>query len=183
MSFSNTEKSLTTTNRNSKGRFIKGNTAAAGGRGNPNPLNQFPPGNQTARTNGAYSNSLPGHMFEMAKFATLQDELDLARTRLQMNLELMGKLERDIEHAESEELKLRMLDIHHKMNSQIDVLTFRIESLTKTISKIGVSSCQRTCNKLIEQLSEFEETEVGSVTREKPHLSLLIANDKSNNCA
>jgi hypothetical protein len=45
------------------------------------------------------------------------------------------------------------------MEEHIDVLVFRIESLTKTISRVGVDAAQRERINLIEQIAEFGETE------------------------
>jgi hypothetical protein len=148
-------------NRNNKGHFIKGNTVAVGAGGNPNPPNQFQMGNQVAKKHGMFANFLPEKqsMFELARFASLDDELALSRVRVQTNLELIEYLKQDIRQAESDENKRRLLDILWKMEEHIDVLVFRIESLTKTISRVGVDAAQRERINLIEQIAEFGETE------------------------
>jgi hypothetical protein len=132
-------------NRNSKGHFIKGNTAAVGASGNPNPPNQFQIGNQTARTNGMFSKFFAPHqnMFNLVKFATLDDELALTRVRVQSNLLLTEKLKEEIRLAECDDNKKHLLDILWRMEGSIDVLIFRIESLTKTISKVGIEAAKR----------------------------------------
>jgi hypothetical protein len=79
----------------------------------------------------------------LAKEATLEDELDLTRVRLQMTLEWINDLKVDISQAESEETKTELEDILSKMDAHLDVLIFRIESLTKTISRVGLNTTQQ----------------------------------------
>ena len=53
--------------RYSKGRFVKGNKAAIGNRGNPNPSNQFQPLNEFAVKHGGYSEALIRHAYMLWK--------------------------------------------------------------------------------------------------------------------
>jgi hypothetical protein len=108
------------TNRDSKGRFEIGN--------------------QAAKKSGLFSNFIPEpdqDMLKLLREATLNDELDMTRVRMQMGLKLINDLNMDIGQAESEETKKVLEDILWKMDAHLDVLVFRIESMTKTISRVG----------------------------------------------
>lgn len=145
--------------RNSKGHFVKGNTVAVGASGNPDPCNKFEPGNQAARKSGLFAKLFPevtSEMFEWASVATLDDELNLCRVMLQTNLELTEQLKADIKQVEEPELKRRMLDALFKMEGNTVAWITRIESITKTISKVGLTMVMRDRERAEEQLAQLQ---------------------------
>lgn len=127
--------------RDERGYFLPGNQIAVGASGNPNPSNSFEQGNQAARRSGVYSRLFPEskmEMFEYSRQATLEDELELTRTRMQAGIEFLNRVVDDMVAANSVEEKLSLYDNYQKTENRLDVLTARIESLTKTMSNLGI---------------------------------------------
>lgn len=128
--------------RDERGYFVAGNDAAAGNAGNTNvPANAFEPGNQVARKGGLYARFFPEakqHMFDAADVATLDDELVLCRARLQSGIEYLGKIHEDMATAKAVEDRISLYESFVRVNGQLDTLTGRIESITRTLSSLGI---------------------------------------------
>ncbi|SHO54399.1 hypothetical protein [Vibrio quintilis] len=121
--------------RDNKGRFIVGNA------GNPNPEYSFEPGNQAARKGGIYARYFPEQkqvMFDASAVATLEDELMLTRVRLQSGIEYLAKITEDLHDASSMEERISLYESYNKTQTGLDVLTARVESITNTMSKLGI---------------------------------------------
>ncbi|CZF79708.1 hypothetical protein [Grimontia marina] len=127
--------------RDEKGRFAPCNSLSVGNPGNPSPSNPATAGNQRARKSGLYAKYFPSekqHMFDAADTATLEDELQLTRARLQSGIEYLGKIHEDMAQAETVEDRISLYESFTRVNAQLDVLTGRIESLTRTMSTLGI---------------------------------------------
>jgi hypothetical protein len=130
-----------TEGRDSRGWFIQGNQVALYNEGNPNPENQFGAYNQAARKSGIYSrlfDESKKEMFEYSRIATLEDELELTRTRMQAGIEFLNRVADDLRSASTMEERISLYENYQKTESRLDVLTGRIESLTKTLSSLGI---------------------------------------------
>ncbi|SIO96073.1 hypothetical protein [Vibrio spartinae] len=127
--------------RDEKGRFKAGHSQSVGNSGNLHPEYSFEPGNQLRRKSGMYARYLPPsalEMFEVSETATLEDELALTRVRLQMGLEYLKQIMADLQSAPSAEVRASLYESYAKAQTNLDVLTSRIESITNTISKLGL---------------------------------------------
>jgi hypothetical protein len=130
-----------TDQRDEKGWFKAGNRVAVGNSGNPEPSYSFEYGNQLRRKSGVYSRLLTDDMrekHEYSKQASLEDELDITRTRLQAGIEFLQRIAEDMANSNAIEERLALYDNYQKTESRMDVLTGRIESITKTLSSIGI---------------------------------------------
>ncbi|WP_283130782.1 hypothetical protein [Enterovibrio norvegicus] len=93
------------------------------------------------RKGGIYARYFPTEkqvMFDAAFTATLDDELALTRARLQNSIEYLGKIHEDIANAENLEQRVALYESFTRLNGQLDTLTARIESLTRTMSTLGI---------------------------------------------
>lgn len=93
------------------------------------------------RKGGIYARYFPTEkqvMFDAAFTATLDDELALTRARLQNSIEYLGKIHEDIANAEDLEQRVALYESFTRLNGQLDTLTARIESLTRTMSTLGI---------------------------------------------
>ena len=127
--------------RDSKGRFQPGHSLSVGNSGNPEPSCSFEPGHTLSRKGGIYARYFPEqkqHMFDLSEVATLEDELTLSRARLQSGIEYMGKITEDLQNASSVEERISLYESYTKTQNGLDTLTARIESITKTLSGLGV---------------------------------------------
>ncbi|MDW6094043.1 hypothetical protein SBX64_16005 [Vibrio rhizosphaerae] len=127
--------------RDDKGLFLPKNTVSVGCPGNPNPENQFQPGNQISRKGGIYARYFPEQkqvMFDASEIATLDDELMLTRVRLQSGIEYLAKIAEDLQTASSMEERISLYESYVKTQAGLDSLTSRIESITNTMSKLGI---------------------------------------------
>ncbi|PWI34844.1 hypothetical protein DI392_00760 [Vibrio albus] len=132
--------------RDAAGRFKPGHSLSVGNSGNPEPSCSFEPGNQLRRKGGIYARYFPESkqaMFDFSECATLEDELILTRTRLQAGIEYLGKISEDLQNATAMEEKISLYDSYQKTENRIDVLTARIESITKTLSNLGIDVVTR----------------------------------------
>ncbi|WP_407330564.1 hypothetical protein [Enterovibrio sp. 27052020O] len=138
--------------RDSKGRFQSGHSVSVGNQGNTNvPSNSFVEGNQAARKGGLYARYFPEakqHMFDAADTATLDDELMLTRARLQSGIEYLGKIHEDMASATTVEDRISLYESFTRVNGQLDNLTARIESITRTMSSLGLDLVN--CAKVVE---------------------------------
>lgn len=133
--------------RDESGRFAPGNRESVGAPGNTNvPVNAFEAGNQVARKGGIYARYFPEqkqHMFDLSQIATLNDELMLTRARLQSGIEYLGKIHTDMENASSLDERIALYESFTRVNTQLDTLTGRIESMTRTLSSLGIDSVNK----------------------------------------
>lgn len=133
--------------RDESGRFAPGNRESVGGPGNTNvPVNAFEEGNQVARKGGIYARYFPEqkqHMFDLSQIATLNDELMLTRARLQSGIEYLGKIHADMENASSLDERIALYESFTRVNTQLDTLTGRIESMTRTLSALGIDGVNK----------------------------------------
>ncbi len=93
------------------------------------------------RKGGMYARYFPAekrYMFDAADMATLDDELMLTRARLQSGIEYLGKIHADMAQASTMEERISLYESFNRCNSGLDTLTARIESLTKTMSSLGI---------------------------------------------
>ncbi|OOE43426.1 hypothetical protein [Salinivibrio kushneri] len=133
--------------RDESGRFKPGHSFSAGNVGNTNvPVNAFDEGNQVARKGGIYARYFPEqkqHMFDLSQIATLNDELMLTRARLQSGIEYLGKIHADMENASSLDERIALYESFTRVNTQLDTLTGRIESMTRTLSALGIDGVNK----------------------------------------
>jgi hypothetical protein len=133
--------------RDESGRFKPGHSVSAGNAGNTNvPVNAFEEGNQVARKGGIYARYFPEqkqHMFDLSQIATLNDELMLTRARLQSGIEYLGKIHADMENASSLDERIALYESFTRVNTQLDTLTGRIESMTRTLSALGIDGVNK----------------------------------------
>ncbi|PCE67541.1 hypothetical protein [Salinivibrio sp. YCSC6] len=133
--------------RDEGGRFKPGHTVSVGNAGNTNvPVNAFEVGNQAARKGGIYARYFPEqkqHMFDLSQIATLNDELMLTRARLQSGIEYLGKIHADMENASSLDERIALYESFTRVNTQLDTLTGRIESMTRTLSSLGIDAVNK----------------------------------------
>jgi hypothetical protein len=131
----------TDSQRDEKGWFKSGNQIAVGNTGNPEPSCSFEHGHQLSRRSGVYARLLTDDMkakHEFSKFATLEDELDFTRTRYQAGIEYLQRIAEDMKNSTTIDERLALYDNYQKTENRMDVLTGRIESITKTLSSIGI---------------------------------------------
>jgi len=110
------------------------------------PVNAFEEGNQVARKGGIYARYFPEqkqHMFDLSQIATLNDELMLTRARLQSGIEYLGKIHADMENASSLDERIALYESFTRVNTQLDTLTGRIESMTRTLSALGIDGVNK----------------------------------------
>jgi hypothetical protein len=128
--------------RDERGYFLPGNTVAVGNPGNTGePTNAFEKGNQLRRKGGIYARLFPEskqEMFDLSQCATLEDELILTRTRLQTGIEYLQRIAEDLLNAISVEERIALYENYQKTENRMDVLTGRVESITKTLSSMGI---------------------------------------------
>lgn len=77
-------------------------------------------------------------MFDASAVATLEDELMLTRVRLQSGIEYLAKITEDLHDASSMEERISLYESYNKTQTGLDVLTARVESITNTMSKLGI---------------------------------------------
>ncbi|OEF57956.1 hypothetical protein [Enterovibrio norvegicus] len=109
-------------------------------------------------------------MFDTAFTATLEDELLLTRARLQSGIEYLGKIHEDIAHASSLKERVALYEAFTRLNGQLDTLTGRVESLTRTMSTLGIDVVKR--EKIIAETQKLfsdgstDDTPLGQILEE-----------------
>ncbi len=109
----------------------------------PQPTKDTAPGRcfPANRKGGMYARYFPAekrYMFDAADVATLDDELMLTRARLQSGIEYLGKIHADMAQATTLEERISLYESFNRCNAGLDTLTARIESLTRTMSSLGI---------------------------------------------
>ncbi|OEE65863.1 hypothetical protein A1OO_08625 [Enterovibrio norvegicus FF-33] len=109
-------------------------------------------------------------MFDAAFTATLEDELLLTRARLQSGIEYLGKIHEDLSKAETLKERVALYEAFTRLNGQLDILTGRIESLTRTMSTLGIDVVRR--EKIIAETQKLfsdgnaDDTPIGQILEE-----------------
>lgn len=124
-----------TNGRDSTGRFIEGNP------GNPNPPNQWKPGDRPALTHGGYAKFLDAEeLFDQARELQLRDELEFTRARVISVTQLLKGLQQDLVTATEMTDRIALYDKILKAEQALDRNIQRIESIERTLSALMVDA-------------------------------------------
>ncbi|MBV7439673.1 terminase [Aeromonas sp. sif2416] len=122
-----------TNGRDNCGRFIEGNP------GNPNPPNQWNPGDRPALTHGGYAKFLDSpELFNEARELQLRDELDFTRARVISVTKLLKGLQQDLATASEMADRIALYDKILKAEQALDRNIQRIESIERTLSALRI---------------------------------------------
>lgn len=122
-----------TNGRDQSGRFIEGNP------GNPNPPNQWQPGDRPALTHGGYAQFLDSpELFDQARELQLRDELDFTRARVISVTKLLKGLQQDLVTASEMADRIALYDKILKAEQALDRNIQRIESIERTLSALRI---------------------------------------------
>ncbi|MGY3887000.1 terminase [Aeromonas aquatica] len=122
-----------TNGRDNGGRFIEGNP------GNPNPPNQWNPGDRPALTHGGYAKFLDSQeLFDEARELRLRDELDFTRARVISVTKLLKGLQQDLATASEMADRIALYDKILKAEQALDRNIQRIESIERTLSALRI---------------------------------------------
>ncbi|WP_224055538.1 hypothetical protein [Vibrio penaeicida] len=95
---------------------------------------QFQTGNQRARKSGIYARYYPEekrYMFDLARSATLVDELMMTRVRLQSGFEYLALLISELGLCDDQERRMSLHERVQRAGQDLNALTARVESLEK----------------------------------------------------
>ncbi|MDR6993480.1 hypothetical protein J2Y65_000104 [Aeromonas salmonicida] len=122
-----------TNGRDSTGRFIEGNP------GNPNPPNQWRPGDRPALTHGGYAQFLDAEeLFDHAEELRLTDELIFTRARVISVTKTMKSLQQDLVEAKEVTDRIALYDKILRAEQALDRNIQRIESIERTLSALRI---------------------------------------------
>ncbi|MGY3856124.1 terminase [Aeromonas intestinalis] len=122
-----------TNGRDSGGRFVDGNS------GNPNPPNQWKPGDRPALTHGGYAKFLGAEeLFDQARELQLRDELEFTRARVISVTQLLKGLQQDLVTASEMTDRIALYDKILKAEQALDRNIQRIESIERTLSALRI---------------------------------------------
>lgn len=122
-----------TNGRDSTGRFIEGNP------GNPNPPNQWKPGDRPALTHGGYAQFLDAEeLFDHAEELRLTDELVFTRARVISVTKTMKSLQQDLVEAKEVTDRIALYDKILRAEQALDRNITRIESIERTLSALRI---------------------------------------------
>lgn len=122
-----------TNGRDQSGRFIEGNP------GNPNPPNQWQPGDRPALTHGGYAQFLDAEeLFDHAEELRLTDELVFTRARVISVTKTMKSLQQDLVEAKEMTDRIALYDKILKAEQALDRNIQRIESIERTLSALRI---------------------------------------------
>ncbi|WCH25920.1 terminase [Aeromonas salmonicida] len=122
-----------TNGRDSTGRFIEGNP------GNPNPPNQWRPGDRPALTHGGYAQFLDAEeLFDHAEELRLTDELVFTRARVISVTKTMKSLQQDLVEAKEVTDRIALYDKILRAEQALDRNIQRIESIERTLSALKI---------------------------------------------
>ncbi|MCE9967711.1 terminase [Aeromonas salmonicida] len=122
-----------TNGRDSTGRFIEGNP------GNPNPPNQWKPGDRPALTHGGYAQFLDAEeLFDHAEELRLTDELVFTRARVISVTKTMKSLQQDLVEAKEVTDRIALYDKILRAEQALDRNIQRIESIERTLSALRI---------------------------------------------
>ncbi|MFB2866295.1 terminase [Aeromonas sp. MdU4] len=124
-----------TNGRDNSGRFIEGNP------GNPNPPNQWRPGDRPALTHGGYAKFLDAdELFDQAEALKLRDELIFTRARVISVTKTLKALQHDLAEAQELTDRLALYDKILRAEQALDRNIQRIESIERTLSALMVDA-------------------------------------------
>lgn len=106
---------------------------------------QFQTGNQRARKSGIYARYYPEekrYMFDLARSATLVDELMMTRVRLQSGFEYLALLISELGLCDDQERRMSLHERVQRAGQDLNALTARVESLEKTLSALDADRAQ-----------------------------------------
>lgn len=122
-----------TNGRDQSGRFIEGNP------GNPNPPNQWQPGDRPALTHGGYAQFLDAEeLFDHAEELRLTDELVFTRARVISVTKTMKSLQQDLVEAKEVTDRIALYDKILRAEQALDRNIQRIESIERTLSALRI---------------------------------------------
>ena len=122
-----------TNGRDHSGRFIEGNP------GNPNPPNQWKPGDRPALTHGGYAQFLDAEeLFDHAEELRLTDELVFTRARVISVTKTMKSLQQDLVEAKEVTDRIALYDKILRAEQALDRNITRIESIERTLSALRI---------------------------------------------
>ena len=122
-----------TNGRDSGGRFTDGNS------GNPNPPNQWRPGDRPALTHGGYAQFLDApELFDQAEELRLRDELIFTRARVISVTKTLKVLQQDLATATEMADRLALYEKLLKAEQALDRNIQRIESIERTLSAMRI---------------------------------------------
>ncbi|WP_421303713.1 terminase [Aeromonas veronii] len=119
--------------RDSGGRFTHGNP------GNPNPPNQWCPGDRPALIHGGYAQFLDApELFDQAKELRLRDELIFTRARVISVTKTLKVLQRDLATATEITDRIALYDKLLRAEHALERNIQRIESIERTLSGLRI---------------------------------------------
>lgn len=122
-----------TNGRDSGGRFIEGNP------GNPNPPNQWRPGDRPALTHGGYAQFLDApELFDQAEALRLRDELIFTRARVIFVTKTLKVLQQDLATATEITDRIALYDKLLRTENALEWNIQRIESIERTLSGLRI---------------------------------------------
>ncbi|MCX9112675.1 terminase [Aeromonas veronii] len=122
-----------TNGRDCGGRFTDGNS------GNPNPPNQWRPGDRPALTHGGYAQFLDApELFNQAEELRLRDELIFTRARVISVTKTLKALQQDLAVAIEMADRLALYEKLLKAEQALDRNIQRIESIERTLSTMRI---------------------------------------------
>ena len=122
-----------TNGRDCGGRFTDGNS------GNPNPPNQWRPGDRPALTHGGYAQFLDvPELFDQAEELRLRDELIFTRARVISVTKTLKALQQDLATATEMADRLALYEKLLKAEQALDRNIQRIESIERTLSTMRI---------------------------------------------
>ncbi|WP_447779133.1 terminase [Aeromonas veronii] len=122
-----------TNGRDCGGRFTDGNS------GNPNPPNQWRPGDRPALTHGGYAQFLDApELFDQAEELRLRDELIFTRARVISVTKTLKALQQDLATATEMADRLALYEKLLKAEQALDRNIQRIESIERTLSTMRI---------------------------------------------
>ena len=122
-----------TNGRDSGGRFIEGNP------GNPNPPNQWRPGDRTALTHGGYAQFLDApELFDQAEALRLRDELIFTRARVIFVTKTLQALQQDLATATEITDRIALYDKLLRTENALERNIQRIESIERTLGGLRI---------------------------------------------
>lgn len=122
-----------TNGRDCGGRFTDGNS------GNPNPPNQWRPGDRPALTHGGYAQFLDApELFDQAEELRLRDELIFTRARVISVTKTLKALQQDLAAATEMADRLALYEKLLKAEQALDRNIQRIESIERTLSAMRI---------------------------------------------